>query len=300
MYLGIFLVLLLVSIFLPLQVIMVFLLPIPVVLLVKNYPIPHFMIAMLALLAVSFLVQPALSIPLTMLALLSGGTIGWALKKERHPYEIWANGTVGFVLGFLAIYLFIELVLNISLLDTFMDSVDESMEMTENLLGALGAEEQNFELIQQQLNNLIQLFPVALVLLSMIYAFITEWFTFKWLNRGNRIENQYTFPMFRHFRFPKAIVWAYFILLLFTLFVGNGMGPLVGAAILNLYHLLGILIALQGLSLIFFYTHVKGQSRALPVIAIITTILFPMMGLYLLRILGIIDLGFALRDRMQK
>ncbi|GAB2537174.1 YybS family protein [Gracilibacillus alcaliphilus] len=295
---GIFIAMLLATIFLPLQVVMLFLLPIPIILIVKNYPIKYISIAMAVMLLLASVIVPALSIPVTVFALLSGGMIGWPLKKDRHPYEIWANGAAGFVLGFAFIYLFVEAVLNISIIDSFMASMDESLAMTERIFGAVGADTESLELVKEQVNALIQLLPVILAVVSMVYAFVTQWLTFKWLNRGNRIDNLYVFPAFRQLKFPKAMLWIYFILLVFTFFIGPEMTSIGQVAVWNLFHMTGFLVALQGLSFIYFYAHAKKKSLALPVVAIIVTILFPVMGLYLLRILGIIDLGFELRKRM--
>jgi uncharacterized protein YybS (DUF2232 family) len=56
---------------------------------------------------------------------------------------------------------------------------------------------------------------------------------------------------------------------------------------------------IQGLSLVFYYAHAKRMGKALPIIAVVFAVLIPVV-LYIIRILGIIDLGFDLRSRFKK
>ncbi len=69
-------------------------------------------------------------------------------------------------------------------------------------------------------------------------------------------------------------------------------------AVNNVLMLTGIFMALQGLSFIFYYAYVKNITKALPVMSVLLTIFVPFIFLHLVRLLGIIDIGFALRDRI--
>ncbi|QGH36855.1 DUF2232 domain-containing protein [Gracilibacillus salitolerans] len=298
-YLGIFLLLLLVTILIPfLQVVTLFLLPIPVILLMKNYPIKWAIVGILILLSFSLFVVPVFSFPITLLALLSGVLIGWSIKQEQHPYETWAKGTAGFVLGLTLIYAYIEVVLQFSIMDAFESAMDDSLQMTEDLFQAIGMGQQDFDLIREELMNMLQLMPVILVVVSMAFAIVTQWVCYKVINKVQ--QESYYFPPFRSFNLPKIFLWIYFFMLLISFLVMGDYSSMASVIIWNVYHLTGILMALQGLAFVFFYSHVKKQSLALPVISILFIIFFPFMGLYLIRILGIIDLGFELRKRMAK
>jgi uncharacterized protein YybS (DUF2232 family) len=67
--------------------------------------------------------------------------------------------------------------------------------------------------------------------------------------------------------------------------------------IANLSFILQMLMVLQGLSFVFYITHVKGYPKAVPIVVIVLIFLLPFI-LYIVRILGIIDLGFDLRKRL--
>ncbi|SFL74353.1 Uncharacterized conserved protein YybS, DUF2232 family [Gracilibacillus orientalis] len=298
-YEGIFLLLLLVTILIPfIQVVTMFLLPIPVILLMKNYTIKWTILGMLLLLSFSLFIVPVFSFPLTMLALISGAMMGWSIKQGQHPYETWAKGTAGFVLGLALIYAYIEVVLQFSIMTAFENATDDSIQMTEGIFQAVGMGQQNLDLIREQMMNMLQLMPVMLVVVSMGFAIVTQWVCYKVMNKVQ--QERYYFPPFRSFNLPKIILWLYFIMLLISFFAAGDYSTRSSVIIWNVYHLTGILMAIQGLAFVFFYTHAKKRSLALPVISILFIIFFPFMGLYLIRILGIIDLGFELRKRMAK
>ena len=65
----------------------------------------------------------------------------------------------------------------------------------------------------------------------------------------------------------------------------------------NLSFILQMLMVLQGVAFVFYLTHVKGYPKAVPIIVIVLMFLLPFI-LYIVRILGIIDLGFDLRKRL--
>ncbi|MGP4038992.1 YybS family protein [Gracilibacillus sp. D59] len=298
-YIGVFLLLLLVTILIPvLQIVTIFLLPIPVILLMKNYAIKWTILGLLLLLTFSLFVVPVFSFPITMLALISGAMMGWSIKEDQHPYETWSKGTAGFVLGLVLIYAYIEVVLQFSIMNSLENTMDESLQMTEDLFQAVGMGQQDFDLIREQMMNMLQLMPVILVVASMAFAILTQWICYKVMNKVE--QGSYYFPPFHSFNLPKIILWIYFLMLLVSFFVEEDFSTLSSVIIWNVYHLAGILMALQGLAFVFFYTHVKKQSLALPVISILFVIFFPFLGLYLIRILGIIDLGFEMRKRMAK
>jgi len=67
----------------------------------------------------------------------------------------------------------------------------------------------------------------------------------------------------------------------------------------NLLMIVGIALMLQGFSFIFYFAHIKRIAKAVPILIVIATILFPGILLYFIRILGIIDIGFRLRGRLK-
>jgi len=58
-----------------------------------------------------------------------------------------------------------------------------------------------------------------------------------------------------------------------------------------------MLLAFHGLSFVFYISYVKGYPNDVPIVVIVLLFLLPFI-LYIVRILGIIDLGFDLRKRL--
>jgi uncharacterized protein YybS (DUF2232 family) len=70
-------------------------------------------------------------------------------------------------------------------------------------------------------------------------------------------------------------------------------------AIINMTYILQFLIILQGYTFIFYYFDKKGFSKAISITIAIVSFLIPIF-LYIVGILGIIDLGFDLRKGFNK
>ncbi|WP_163538791.1 DUF2232 domain-containing protein [Gracilibacillus sp. YIM 98692] len=302
LYIGGYILLLLLAIFVPLlQLIVLFLLPLPVIFLVVQYDKKLASIGLGFLVLLSLFLYPIIAFPLTFLAMISGIMIGFSLKKKQHAYETWAKGSAGYLIGFAFIYVFVETVLNFSIQDSFIQTMDESLAMTEELFLSVGIDyfsDDDLKILREQMMQMLQLLPVILVVISMVLSFFTQWLSYKWWNKF--MDQSLYFPPFRQFQLPKIMLWIYLIILLLS-FIGIGeKGDYISIAIFNISHLLGVLLMLQGLSFIFYYSYVKKGSKALPIISILIIVFFPIIGLYLARILGIIDLGFELKKRITK
>ncbi|MRH44386.1 DUF2232 domain-containing protein [Aquibacillus halophilus] len=295
---AIFLVLLFLSIFVPfVGFITLFILPIPFIIFSARYGWQPSSILFFIIILIASILAMAVSIPLTVLTGLGGILIGSAIHQKLTPYEIWARGTLGFALGFVFIFLFLQLVFNINLLNEFQLAVDESVATSKEMLAQFGLDPsaEDLALITEQMNHLINLTPVVLVIISAILGFITQWIGYKVLNRLDKMDLY--FPPFRNFMLPKVVIWIYFIAILFSWF-NIESGSMMYQVVINVTSLVGLIITLQGFSFIFYYTYKKKLSKAIPIISILIAVFLPFIGLYLIRILGIIDLGFSLRDRL--
>ncbi len=274
------------------------LLPVPITIYASRYDWKSAALMGITAIILSTLTATVASLPLAVMTVLGGVVIGSAIRQNVSAYETWARGTLGFVGGLLFVFVFIQLVFQINLVEQIEQMMNESWEMTENMMGQFGVQEQMEEtqtVMQDLIGVMIDLFPVFLAGTAVVFAFFSQWISYKVINK---IENKnYRFPPFRNLRFPISLIWIYFGAFLLSFFMAESDSSLY-IAVQNLFVLVGLLMAVQGISFIFFYAHHKKMSKALPVISIILTVLFPMFFLYLIRIIGIIDLGFGLRDRL--
>lgn len=172
------------------------------------------------------------------------------------------------------------------------DLTREQMEFVERTLGGMG--QVNTELIDEALDTLLHLAPVAIVGSAMMLAIVTVLLSYVVLKRlGHDVKK---LPPFRNWMFPKSFLWYYLIVLIVAL-IGLEDGTMLFTIVQNLMILLGFVLMIQGFAFIFYYCHFKKVSIALPIIIVVASfILLPLIEI--IRIIGIIDLGFDLRKRI--
>ncbi|RWZ54705.1 DUF2232 domain-containing protein [Halobacillus fulvus] len=297
---GVYLLLLLVIIFLPIAgALLMLALPVPFIFYSYRHGGKAGALMLVATLIFTVVFATVFSLPATLLAGVGGLFLGAALHKNRSAYETWAQGSIGFIIGLLGVYLSTQLFFGVNWTEEIRNSLNEGFTMTENLLGGLMSSEQSelqLEAVREQVNTLPDIIPSVLVISGIIIAFISQWISFKVINRVEK--KKLRFPPFREFKLPTSLLWYYLIAMVLMLIVGEE-GTLYLAAI-NIFTLTGLLIVLQGFSFIFYYADKKKWSKAIPILLIVFSFLLPQILLYLVRILGIIDLGFSLRERVQE
>ncbi|GAA0437144.1 YybS family protein [Lentibacillus halophilus] len=287
----------LVAVFVPvIPFVAVFLLPVPFIVFASRYDWKSSIIMVLAASGLTMVLLSVHVVPLPVLMGLGGVAIGSAIYRKHSAYETLASGTLGFVVGFVMLFLYSQLVLQVDLISEWNSVMDESISMSQDVIeefGMAGEAEDQMQAVKDQLDMLLELIPVWIVLISLLMAFISQWVSYKVITKWQNHALQ--FPPFRMFRLPLSLIWVYFVALMLSFLDLSGM---TAQAVHNVMMLAGLLIALQGLSFIFYYTYVKRITKALPVMSVLLTIFLPFIFLFLVRLLGIIDIGFALRDRI--
>lgn len=238
------------------------------------------------------------SLPMTLLMAFGGIMIGKAIYDGRSAYETWARGTVGFIFGLLIVFIIIQFVLQINIFAEIDQAITESMNIMQSMMNQLGLNDEiegQMKLIEEQMHFFKDLIPASIAVISILMAFVSQWLSYKIINR---IEQQHLyFPKFKSFNLPRSVVWVYLVFLLLSFFIQDDGGSLY-IVVMNVVLLLMILLAIQGLSFIFFYTDYKQMSKAIPIIIVVVTIIIPGIPLLIVRIIGIIDLGYGLKKRI--
>src|SRR5699024_2336618 len=115
----------------------------------------------------------------------------------------------------------LQFVLSTNLFDEIKLVTDEMMATLNSITSHLqfgNDVESQLEIIEERMRQFPDLLPSTMVIMSIIYALITQWVSYKVINRLNR-EN-YSFPPFKHLNFPPAIIWLYLLALIVS-FVGG-------------------------------------------------------------------------------
>ncbi|MFD2045655.1 YybS family protein [Ornithinibacillus salinisoli] len=298
----IYIILLLVTILFPLtSMILTFVLPVPFIIFAARHDWKPSLIMLTATIILSALFATVFSLPLSLLYGIGGIMIGAAIKRKLSAYETWARGTVGFVAGLLFALLFAQVLFDISFVEELNERMNDTIQISQSMMSEFGLDEeiieQQISIVEESLSTFNDLLPMLLVMMGLIQALISQWIGYK---VSNRIEkSNLRFPEFRNLQFPVAIIWIYFIALVVSL-LQQDPDSILFMGLQNVLILTGFFMAIQGFSFFFFFAYYKKMSKSIPIIVtIISLVLLPLL-LPLIRILGIIDIGFGLRDRMMK
>ncbi|MFC0525970.1 YybS family protein [Pontibacillus salicampi] len=296
MYGGIYLVLLCLIAFVPgIGILGTIILPLPFLLFAARWDIRISFAFSFLVIALSLLVlYPAL--PMVMVAVTGGLALGIALKQDKSPYEAWAQGAAGFVVGILLFYVLSLWLFQVNWITQFNQYMTESMETSRQMLESISGtiSEERVQLLEEQANQLSLLLPSFMGIFSIVIAFLTLWIGFKVHNKV--YKTSYAFPPVRELTLPKVLLWYHLIAVIAT-WINAESGTMLYEATQNIYTLTGFFMTLQGITFIFAYAHAKKLPKIFSIIGVIvgaTLLVYPIM------ILGIIDLGFSLRERIKK
>ncbi|WP_042220892.1 YybS family protein [Oceanobacillus manasiensis] len=297
---AVFAILLLVSVFAPvISIIGMVLLPIPFVIFASKHGGKPALLMWLVTALISMLIASLYSLPIAVLMGSGGVMIGHAIFRKLSAHETWARGTLGFIFGLLFAFVFTQVVFQVNWTEEIEQQMNMSMDSTFETLSEFGlsSQEQGEEVLVQTIDLLVNLLPVLLVGGAIVMAFISQWLSYKVINRLDKKDLR--FPPFRTLKFPASLIWVYFFALIASFLVSDTTSFFYTGA-QNILVLTGLLMTLQGFSFIFFYAHHKKMSKALPIFSVVLTLLFPTLFIFLVRFIGIFDLGFGMRDRLAK
>nr|WP_239583571.1 YybS family protein [Metabacillus iocasae] len=299
MLLAIFVGLLLFSLYIPIigQLFMLSL-AVPFIIFTVRHGLKKAIVFFIVSLLLGVLFGRVVALPMVVAFGMSGVFMGYLYKQQRSRYIILLGGTVAFSMTLLLLYVLVNVVLNINLMEVMEQALSESIAMSKHTLEMMGQtpNEAQMKQFEQALDLIKYMFPSLIVMVSFVFAFITQLITAPILKRM-RYEVE-RFPPFHQLQLPKSILW-YYLLVLILSFFSMETGSFLYIAVVNLLMVLQTLILIQGYSFIFYFCRQKGYSKVIPIVVIVLSLIIPIF-LQFVRILGIIDLGFDLRKKQQK
>lgn len=287
--------------------IVIFILPIVFTLLIARHDYKLSVLMALVGITYTLLFESIISVEIMIASIIAGGFIGYAIRRKLTPYETWARGTVGFSLAFLFLMFYDYLFYGrnwFDLIDTlqalwlaeFMQVEGIIFNLTEG--GGFSSNEEFVQAITDQVKLLAGLIkeslPAIIIMLSMLLGFLTQWFSYKIINRF-QIE-KYLFPRFRSLHFPRAIIWLYLPIMI-ALLAGISPESSFYLIVVNASTIIGLFILIQGYSFIFFYANHRKVNIIVPILIVLFSFAIPIVLLFV-RLIGIIDLGFLVKRRI--
>ncbi|MCO7126080.1 YybS family protein [Sporolactobacillus shoreicorticis] len=237
---------------------------------------------------------------LPLFFMLLGGVVGYMIYLKKSTFALLLAGSltnIAVLIVCLAVSVLVfhfnpALAAQSALNDQFQQSVTQMPSMIKSF--NLSADElmTQYKMLS---STLVRLTPVFIIIAGVFYALIVELISLPILRKLN-VEVPHWIP-FRNWQVPRSIIWLYLAVLFIVWFGADQATPIYTAA-LNVDIILRILLAVQGFSLIFYYTYIRKFPLVVPITVTLVTVIFGPWLLQLACILGIIDLGFNIRKKI--
>ncbi|EST12009.1 YybS family protein [Sporolactobacillus laevolacticus] len=228
-----------------------------------------------------------------------GFALGYMIQLKKSAFALLLAGSLTNI-AVLIIYLAISvLIFHFNPVSAAQSALNQSLQQTLTQMQPMLEQDTGeiMDLYKSQMDNLMYLTPMILITVGVLYALLVELISLPIL-RLIKLEVPRWVP-FRMWQVPRSVIWCY-LAVVFIGWFGAEQGTPLYTVVLNLELILEMLLAIQGFSLMFYYSHLKKFPVIVPITLTILAVLFGYLLLQLVRILGIIDLGFNLRKRLNQ
>jgi len=296
--LALYTIMLLLAIFIPFSTIVMYLFFIlPFLLYSAKYSVKHSIVFIVAALVISFIIGSYPALPIAFLFGTTGLMMGYGIRAKESKQIIYISSSIVFIANIILIFIVAAIFLKINFMDELKNMFQTSIDQYTNTLNMMGMSPpiEFQEQLNDMVNLMISMLPTLLISTAFISVIIIMAVNFPIIKRlGIDVPK---FPPFRRLKFPKNILWLYLLVLIISLLFKIETDSYLHMAVVNAGLILQTLLVLQGLAFIFFYCHMKKWSIAIPILAVVLTFFLPFF-LSIVRVLGIIDIGFDLRERI--
>lgn len=296
--LAIFAVLLLITLYIPgLGMVVNFFLSLPFLMFGAKHDWKSTAVFTLAAVLLSMILGSFLAMPLALAFGTTGAVMGYMVREGKSRFAVYIAGSVVFLVNLVAQYALSIVLFNINFIDEMVTVFRSSVDQAINMLEQMGQtpDEKLIKQFETMVDMIEVLVPSMFVMSSFLIVFLLQLASFPFMKRfGIQVP---VWRPFRELNLPKSILWYYLITMIVALVMQPEQGTYWFWVISNLSFILQMLMVLQGIAFVFYFTHIKGYTKAVPIIVIVLMFLLPFV-LYIVRILGIIDLGFDLRKRL--
>ncbi|WP_181186278.1 YybS family protein [Alkalicoccus urumqiensis] len=227
----------------------------------------------------------------------TGIIMGELFRQKTPAFGVFAGTVLTVTAGVVFSYVAFMAFTSTDPIAAFQTAMEESMDQTETLIGIDAEEEVGaVEDVMAFIDGLQVIAPMLLVAVSAVTAFLLQVTAQAWMRR--RSLEAPSFPPLREWSLPRVFIWYYLAAIILS-FINQSEGAegMLHTVAANVTPVMEFLMVLQGLSFLFFFFHWKQMNILLPILISLSLLIFPFM-LPIVRILGIIDLGFDLRMRL--
>ncbi|MGQ8875545.1 DUF2232 domain-containing protein [Paenibacillus sp. TSA_86.1] len=287
------LLLLLLSLLTPLSVLSIFFMMIPGVILYASLPVKSFILHLVPVAIILVMVHP-IYLLFMLILILPAIAMGHAYKNQKSALFALMTGAGTMLAEYLLLLLVGSLIFQFDLSSYIKDVVQLTIEPLTNsssqMINGFVWTPEMTEDIAKQTQLMI---PFALVVTSMVMAFITHIIARPILSvMGMNVSK---LPPAREWRMPRALIWYYFLALIIEVVSRQNDGSYWKMIAMNLSPLINLGFMIQAIGFFFFLSHTRRWNPVIPfLLGAAVFFIGP------LRIVGIIDLAFPLREAISK
>lgn len=217
--------------------------------------------------------------------------MGQMYRKKASAPLILRRTTLTILFCLLAELLIFEGVLK----QSFIDQIGEFVR---SLVADLDSEhvlpkEWNSDYTESIIKIMIQSIPQAIILISFVYAVITQYFARKAL--ASSIEDIPTMPKAKDWMLPRIMVFYYLVVYILQMFADSTSSSFYSVALMNVVPLMRYAFTIQAIGFFFYIAHQRRWNKAVPVIIAIPLLIFPPLSL-----IGVLDAAFPIRKSFSK
>ncbi|ONK22980.1 hypothetical protein BLX87_13240 [Bacillus sp. VT-16-64] len=297
--LAVFAVLMFLSVYVPVIAFITSLfLILPFLLYSAKHPLKHAFLILIGAIAMSAIIN-IMFVPIAILYGTTGLVMGYCIRSGKSKLISYMASSMVFLGNIVLFYIAAVILLEINLMDELIKSFRSSGESYAELMKSLGQvpNEQVTQQIEEMIKLLKALAPSLLIGVSFLTVILLMAVNFPILKRVG--VNVPQFSPFRTLKFPRSILWYYLITIIISLVADLEEGTYLYMVVMNGTYILQMILFIQGLAFIFYYSYLKSWPKAIPIMATVMTFLWPIF-FSIVKLLGIIDLGFDLRERLAK
>lgn len=289
------------GVYLPIVGILAYFTCAPLIILGKSHGLKYTVTSLVAAaLIIGMFSGPLYTLTLVMISGLSSTVMGWALHKEKSTYQVLGLGIVVSLIGAVGTVAFGQLITGLPLIETITSAFDESLKIQQSMFGSMGADPKvltDVTLKMQQMKEQILLMIPGMMILS---AALTTFINYKLaiaIMKKLKMSVPYLGP-FREFSLPKNVLWG--TLIVYALAMLASYLKIVDEKVLlaNIQIIMVYTFAIQGLAVTVWYMHRRSLVKVVRIM-IFVFIILSSIGTYMLFMLGIIEVAFQIRRRIE-
>jgi len=292
-------VLLLITLYIPiLNNVTTFFLALPFILFRGRFDRKASALFFIASIFISFIVGSLQSLPVTFMYGITGLILGDCIIRSKSRVHMLLTASLAFFITIAISYWISVFFLQIDYIKELFKVMEEGMEQSKPIIKAINPKKGEETLLQFQtaLDLMKKMVPTIAIIGSIINIFIIQAVSLPIIKRfGIKAEAWQPIQMWR---LPRAVLWI-FLGLIACSFISIEKDTIIYTLFLNAFYMMQLLIMVQGISFLFFIFFQYKLPKGIAIVLTIFMLINPTFS-FLLRILGVIDIGTNWREFFRK